>query len=75
VRRFERARDDLEQGGFARAVGADDARGGPGLQLKADIAQGPELAVPLPAPARQRLLEAVARVVIDAVLLGNIFDA
>jgi hypothetical protein len=29
----------------------------------------------LPAPARQGFLQAVARMSVDAILLGNIFDA
>ena len=38
------AREDLEQGALAGAVAADDAEDFALLDLKADIAQGPELA-------------------------------
>lgn len=43
--RRERAGDELEQGGFAGAVAADDARGLAAADFEGDVAQGVEIAV------------------------------
>jgi hypothetical protein len=51
--RFERPGDDLQQRGFAAAVWADYARGGSCLDFEANITQGPEFPVPLPAASRK----------------------
>ncbi len=72
---FERSGDDLQQGGLAAAVWSDDPNRGAGLDLKADVAECPELSMPLPAPARKRLFQAITRMRIDAVLFGNALNA
>src|SRR5262249_28739771 len=65
---FESGGDDLQQCGLAAAVLADDARRGSGFDFKADIPQRPKFVMPLPAPARERLFQAVAGPIINPIL-------
>jgi hypothetical protein len=73
--RLERPGDDLQQRRLAAPVRPDDPRRRPRLDLEAHPPQRPELAVALDAPARQRLLQPVARPRVDAVLLRHVFHA
>ncbi len=53
MRRLERARDDLQESGFAAAIWTDDAGGRAGFNLEADVPERPKFAVPLPMSTRQ----------------------
>src|SRR5439155_25646192 len=53
MRQLERARDDLQERGFATAIWTDDARGGASFDFEADVPECPEFAVPLPTATRQ----------------------
>ena len=57
------AAEDLEERGFARAVGSDDADDGSGLNFEGDVAEGPEDIVGFPVSGRQaaQLAEAADR--------------
>ena len=75
VRRFECAGDDLQQRRLARAVWTNDAGGCAGFDFETDVAERPEFAMSLPAPARQRFFQSIDGPVVDAVLLGYRFNA
>src|SRR5438552_7488082 len=75
VRGLERAGDNLQQSGFAAAVRPNDSGRRPRFDLEADILQRPEFTVAFPEPARKHLLQAIARMVIHSILLGNAFNA
>src|SRR6266849_6099665 len=75
VRGLKRAGDDLQQSGFAAAVRPNDSGRGPRFNLETDVLQRPEFTVAFPEPARKHLLQAIARMVIHSILLGNAFNA
>ena len=68
---LERAAQQLQQGGLARTVGADDAKGFTTLQLEADALQRTEFAVVASTFARQRLQQSVVWPVVEAVGFGQ----
>ena len=68
---LERAAQQLQQGGLARPVGTDDAKGFATLQLEADALQRTEFAVVASTFARQRLQQSVVWPVVEAVGFGQ----
>src|ERR1700682_250466 len=70
--RLENPSDDLQQGALPRPVLAHHTEGLAAPDFEADVAQGPEIFVPLDAPRREQLLQAVARRVVYRVAFGDI---
>src|SRR5258708_4873181 len=75
VRGLERSGDDLQQCRFAAAVRPNDSGRRSRFDLKTDILQGPQLTVSFPEPTLTHLFQAIARMVIHSILLGNAFNA
>ncbi len=74
-RRRERARDELQQRGLARAVAPDDSHRFAFAHLERHVAQGPELAEELTPAAIQHLLQPIAGLVVDLVALAQVLGA
>src|SRR6266567_4123682 len=73
--RLQCAGNDLQESGFPAAVWSNNPCGSSACHCKSHIAQGPKLVMPLPVSARQRLLQTIAGMIVDAILLRNIFYA
>ena len=75
VRRLDRAGDYLKQSRFTAAVWPDDSGRRSLLDFEVDVFERPKFPMPFPPAARQRFFEPVGRRRINAILLGNVFDA
>jgi hypothetical protein len=68
---LEDSRDQLEKGAFPGAVFPDNAESLAALDLKVEIAQGPEVVVEAPAVQEEKFFETMAGSVVDGIALGD----
>ena len=72
--RGQDAGDDLQHGRLAGAVGADDADGFALSYLEADMTKGIEVPVVVPVREAHRLLQAVDRLIVQAVYFRDVLN-
>src|SRR6266436_4434752 len=75
VCRFQCAGDELKKGGFAAAIWADYSCCRARFDFKVEVAQRPKFTVTLPPSARKSLFQAIARTIVNSILLREILDA
>ncbi|MNP37416.1 hypothetical protein D3C76_1308640 [compost metagenome] len=73
--RHQRSANQLQQGGFATAVTADDTDGFAPGDGQGHIVQGPELAIETLPAAHQHLQQAVLGCIVNLITLAQVFGA